>query len=123
MLYYLAKVFHQDDSMFKLEFILKNSKKKYKEQGKAYCRSVKQKFEVDILDYIVTQSARSERTDSSVVQTIHVTVLATIPFKVKVTTTSSDTQAKTKHVRKEVLTSMDEATLGSKSLCHILTAE
>jgi len=109
--------------MYKLEFILKNSKKKYKEQGNAYCRSVKQKFEVDILDYIVTQSARSERTDSSVVQTIHVTVLATIPFKVKVTTTSSDTQAKTKHVRKEVLTGMDEAALGSKSLCHILTAE
>jgi hypothetical protein len=109
--------------MYKLEFILKNSKKKYKEQGKAYCRSVKQKFEVDILDYIVTQSARSERTDSSVVQTIHVTVLATIPFKVKVTTASSDNQAKTRHARKEVLTSMDEVTLGSKSLCHILTTE
>jgi hypothetical protein len=109
--------------MFKLEFILKNSKKKFKEQGKAYCRSVKQKFEVDILDYVVTQSARSERVDDCEVQTIQVTVFATIPFKVKVTTTSSDTQIKARHVRKEILLSTDEALVGNKSICHLLAAE
>lgn len=107
--------------VYKLEFVLKNSKTVFTDKGKTYTHSVKQKFEVDAFDYMITQYVMSEKATNSVEQRFQVTIIATSPFKVKVASITSDSRNKTKYIHKETLPGIDEFSPGP--VFHILGAE